>query len=462
MKAVPDQEAIKKSYARARTDISFFMREFLNFYPRVDQMKVVMAVKEGAKRICLVKGRRWGGTKLTSAIALTLCAQRPGTQCAVFAPGWDECENYMDMIRDHLERSRIQASIEEHQKFRIKFSNGSQILGRICSKTSQGKRGRGFDILVFTEAGFIADGELHIVRLSKLDHPDAIEILESSPNGMNHLFESYNDPDFISFKMPSKLNPLISKKEMKKERSKMTKIQAAQELDAEFIDDSTAPFPQSLIDEAVQTSKYDRWWTSKQEPGHYIAGLDLGRARDRSVLFIWKVGDKGHLQAVMCKVFNYDPDDPRFWAKIIEHTEYVSKEYGIQILNVDCTGLGDPIVKDMQLKFTEHNILTRVKGFNFTYASKNKWEGLLNQLSLKFERYKLHFPFHIDFIKQLKSIRFNSEKMLYENIGKSPDIVMAAALGAMAAPVISDFFYSKSNAMSENQSENKVAVSYGS
>ncbi len=162
-------------------------------------------------------------------------------------------------------------------------------------------------------------------------------------------------------------------------------------------------------------------------------------------MFIWKVEPKGNLQAVHIKEFSYNPDDPRFWSKIIDHSEYLSKDFNIRKLLVDCTGLGDKVVIDMKNQFSEHSINTTIEGFNFTYASKNKWEGLVNQLALKLERYRLHFPFHLEFVKQLKSIRFNSQKALFESIGKSPDIVMAAALGSMAAPQHSDFFYSKSN-----------------
>ena len=94
-----------------------------------------------------------------------------------------------------------------------KFSNGSVILGRVLSKTAQGKRGRGFDVVIFTEAAFIADDEMHVVRLSKLDNPNAIEILETSPNGLNHVWRAFNDKDFISFKRPTNMNPIVSKKE---------------------------------------------------------------------------------------------------------------------------------------------------------------------------------------------------------------------------------------------------------
>ena len=452
----------KESYNKALYNIPYFMREYLNFDPRSDQMPVIDAIKQGAKRILLCKGRRWGGSKLVSGIDLTICAQKPGTRCGVFGPGWDELDVFMEHVMLHIERSRIQASVTEMLKRSIRFSNGSAIIGKICSPTAHGKRGRGFDILTFTEAAFIMDTEMHVVRLGKLDNPNAIEIQESSPNGLNHFHTSFNDPDFVSFQFPSSLNPLISPVELKKERNKMTKLEAAQEIDAEFIDDSTAPFPQALIDHAVETSKLDKWWEHREKTGYYIAGLDLGRKRDKSILFIWKVERGGNLQGVLLKQFDYDKDDPRFWSKVIDGTEYLCKNFRVQILNVDCTGVGDKVTLDMQTQFADHNIDTRVNGFNFTYASKNKWEGLMNQFSLKFERYKVHFPFDIEFIKQLKLIRFNSKKALFESIGKSPDRVMAAALGALNVPAIGDFFYSKTNVSEKGPLlENKqTAVSY--
>ncbi len=453
-------------FQKAAKDKVYFMQHFLNFNPRPDQMPIITAWDEGAKRILLNKGRRWGGSKLTSAIALTAAAQNPGFKIGVFGPGEEELKVYFEHIDEHIAASTIEGSIDKDDKLLKKFSNGAFILGRVLSPMAKGKRGRGYDMIIFTEAAFIMDDEMHVVRLGKLDHPGAVELLESSPNGLNHFWRAFNDEDFLSFKLPTILNPLITKKDYDMERSKMTSLQAKQELDAEFIDDSTAPFPQALIDEAVKTSAIGTYWTACEDrTAVYVAGLDLGRKRDRSVMYIWKVLPKGGLQGVHQKTFTYNSEDPRFWSKVIDHSEYLSKDFRIQKLLVDCTGLGDKVVIDMKNQFAEHQINTIIEGFNFTYASKNKWEGLINQLSLKFERYLVHFHFYMEFTKQLKSIRFNSQKLLFESIGKTPDIVMAAALGALAAPVNSEFIYSKCNEKADvegpnNTEQRTIALSY--
>jgi len=460
------KDVVKKpiDFDRVKTDLRYGMQTLLNFSleDRPDQVPIVEVIQDGARKILLNKGRRWGGTYLTTAIALTLAAQRPGTKVGVYSPGWDTTEIYMDQIREHLDKSILGASIVENLKMKIKLSNGSSILGKVASKMAQGKRGRGFDVLVFTEAAFISDTEMHVIRLSKLDRKNAIEILESSPNGMNHFGKIFlNNQNYISFQLPTRLNPLIDPKDLEIERDMMTETQARQELDAEILDDSNSPFPQILIDEAVKTSKYERFWTQCESPGYYVAGLDLGRKRDKSVMVIIKIEDDGNLQIVHIKEFFYNAEDPRFWSKISDHAEYLCKHFKIQNMLVDCTGLGDKFVIDMKNDFYSHQINTRIEGFNFTYASKNKWEGLINQLALKFERYLIHFPFHLEFIKQLRSIRFHTQKALFEAIGKSPDIVMATALAVKAAPQHTKAtFHSRCNDKQTNLFKTSQAISY--
>ena len=245
----------------------------------------------------------------------------------------------------------------------------------------------------------------------------------------------------------------------------MTELQYKQEIMAEYVDDKYQPIPTALIEKAINNDL--KFLDAPEEKHLYVAGLDLGRKRDRSVLWILKVEQKGHVQLVYNKISMYNPDDPRFWSKVIDHTEYVCKDFKVNKLIVDCTGLGDKVVIDMKNQFNEHQSTTRVEGFNFTYASKNKWEGLINQLALKFERYLIHFPFHMELIKQLKSIRFNSQKALYEAIGNSPDQVMALALAVKAAPDFSTSFHTKANAPVPEmrvshriETQRKIAVSY--
>jgi len=459
------KRAAKPDMNKLKHDVIYGSDKLLNFKPREDQLPVYQAIQEGAKRILICKGRRWGGTAVSTSIILTILSQNPRTKVGMFAPGWDEAEVAMDWFREHLANSIIQSSITEELKFSLKFSNGSSIIARIASATARGKRGRGFDVLYFPEGAFIPDQELHVIRVSKLDRPGAIEIMESSPNGMNHFFKSFNNPKWVSFRFRSDQNPLIDKTELAEERDEMTDIQARQELDAEFIDDSTAPFPQILIDEALKTSAIEQFWTKREEDGFYVAGLDLGRKRDRSVMVIMRVDPKNHLQIVHIKEFTYNSEDPRFWTKIIDHSEYLSKEFRIQNLLVDATGLGDKVVIDMKNQFAQNEVNTRIEGINFTYALKNKWEGLINQFSLKFERYKIHFPMHVEFIKQLKSIRFHTEKAKFDSIGKSPDIVMAAALAVRAAPQdLNTSFYSKANRRKETdiseRPQKKLGVYY--
>ena len=71
-----------------------------------------------------------------------------------------------------------------------------------------------------------------------------------------------------------------------------------------------------------------------------------------------------------------------------------------------------------------------------------------------------------DDLKHFKKLTENHAVIMgrktFESIGKSPDCVMAAALGALNVPVISNFFYSKTNVAEKEQvpKDQQTMVSY--
>jgi hypothetical protein len=440
-------------WRRTKTDAVYFMEKTLGgFKPRKDQMPVVKYIENGAKRqgrkrLCLAKGRRWGGSKIISACVLWLCSIQSRSLWGIYAPGWDEVAVFKDHIKEHYEGKLFEGAIKKDQKEVLELTNGSRILFRVLSKTSQGKRGRGFDGIVFTEAAFISGSELHAVRPSGLDRPNGFEIHESSPNGRNHFFKTFSSKYFKSWQFPTILNPLVQKEEIEIEREHMTKAQAAQEFDADFLDDSQCPFPEILLDEAIKNNI--TWMTRREKTGMYIAGLDLGRRRDRSVLVIGKVEGK-RIRIVVIKEFLFNPDDPRFWHKVVKGTIFFLKEFGISTIHVDRTGVGDAPCLDLQNEINKKNIQCRLIGYDFG-TNSYKIEGLINMLVLRFERYQIYFPFHMEFVKQLRSVNFDAQKNRYFTEGKSPDMVMACALMVKGAPTYDADFYSKTISQEKTQ-----------
>lgn len=425
---------------KAKTDEVYFMEKILRLNLFSKQKKVVL---DESRRKLLRCGRRWAKSWLSAAHCIYL-ATKPNYKIGVFGPGWDEVSIFMDWIREHIYGTSVEGSVILNQKFLMVFSSRARIIGRVAAKSSKGKRGRGFNHLAVDEAAHIPDQDMAVLRPSTLDL-QATEWLTTTPSGHNHVYRAEESGEYKVFHYTTYDNPLIKKEDIDKERKLMSEIEFRQEIMAEYLDDSYQPIPHALIEKAINN---DLKFIDSPEEGHiYVAGLDLGRKRDRSVFIILDCLKNSQVRIVHIKEFNIDPKDPKFWIKVLDHAEFLCDHFQITKLLVDSTAIGDKPVLDLKLNFTEKGINTRIEGVNFSYAVKNKWEGMINQLCLKFERFQIHFPFHMELVKQLKSIRFDAKSRLFTNVGRSPDIVMALSLGLRALPSGQALFYSKGNRM---------------
>ena len=350
----------------------------------------------------------------------------------VYAPGWEEADIFMDIFRDAIYGTPLEKSIVLDNKFEIKLSNGAKLLCRIASKTSTGKRGRGFDLLYFTEAEYIADKEYAAIRPSRLIG-SAPEILASSPNGDENFCARAEDSGLYDVHVwKTKDSPLISNKELEMERQLCTEIEYRQEYDAERISGLGQAIPDKLIKKMYE-GKDIKLLDKGKDGKMYVAGVDLGRRRDKSTVYVLEV-DFPNCTIVYYKEFALNKNDPRFWVKILEHLIYLADVFHLQKMRVDQTGLGDMPVVELKRIISEKSIPCIIEGVDFSYAMKHKWEGLINQAILKFERYEIHGPLIKKLIVQLRSIRFNAQKKMYESRGASPDHAMGLflALGAVA------------------------------
>ena len=177
-----------------------------------------------------------------------------------------------------------------------------------------------------------------------------------------------------------------------------------------------------------------------KEDRFYVAGVDLGRRRDKSTVYILDV-DWPDVTIAYYKEFKIHKKDPRFWVKVIDHIVWLAeKAFPIHKMQLDQTGLGDMPVLEVRRKLAEKSVPCVVEGVDFTHSMKNKWDGLMNSAILKFERYEIHAPFIKTLVVQLKSIRFDTKTMTYKSVGPSPDHVMALFLAIRAAGRTKSYF----------------------
>lgn len=446
-----EKEKLFLDKERAKTDAAYFAERILNFKGFNYQEEIDWT----HPRILIRGARRTGKDTIVAHRRIIpfmfnwwcpvrkMFIKKP--KIGVYAPGWEEGDVFMEIMREAIEDSALKKSVVVNNKFEMEISNGAKILCRIASKTSTGKRGRGFDLMYGTEASFIADENMSVIRVTRLVG-SAPMILASSPNGDNHFKKAEDSGKFKSYHWKTSMNPMIDPEELAIERSLMTEIEAQQELDAEYISGVGQAIADKLIEKMYEGGLQMK---TKGEPGKiYVAGVDLGRRRDKSTIYVLEL-DWPEATIVYYREYEINKDDPRFWLKVLDHIKWAAENFRISRLKVDQTGLGDMPTMELKRVFTERGMSCIVEGVDFTYAMKHKWEGIINQGILKFERYEIHGPFIRRLVVQLKSIRFNADLKMYEVKGPSPDHVMALFLAMSCMQQQNNYFGVSSNRIEE-------------
>lgn len=175
-------------------------------------------------------------------------------------------------------------------------------------------------------------------------------------------------------------------------------------------DDSSALFKR--IDENIDASCLSEPIAGRQ----YVIGVDLARIRDFTVI---TVIDKHSWKLVYFERFNQID-----WNLQKAKIESVSRRYNNARLKMDATGLGDPIVNDLQrvgLSIEPITLNSRVK------------KEIIDNLVILFEQDKLKIPNQPDLIEELKIFTYTwndkTKNVKYTApSGKHDDCVLSLAL----------------------------------
>jgi len=157
-------------------------------------------------------------------------------------------------------------------------------------------------------------------------------------------------------------------------------------------------------------------------PGnHYVAGLDLGRQHDATVLHVFNAQDRtlvGH--------YRWDPGFA--WTQQREETLVISQEWGLERIVVDATGMGGDMYQEA---ISELGL--PVEPFNIDRSTR---EPLLTALQVALERETIHFPPVPSLLRELRNLQprrlATGGWRLEAGPGYHDDEVFAMALGLTA------------------------------
>jgi hypothetical protein len=350
-------------------------------------------------------GRRWGKTAfgIEQACRAALGKQRVGW----FAPSYKYASEAWNEIVARL--SPVIARKNEQEK-RLELKTGGVVeVWTLDSKDPA--RGRKYHKAIVDEAGIVSDLISlwqQAIRPTLVDYQgDALFL--GTPKGRRHgfitMFKWGDDPEmeeWKAFRAPTSDNPHIPKTELRAAQRELPPEVFAQEFEGIPMDDGVNPFGLEKIRAA---------FANEYKPGKVVVwGVDLARAVDYTVA----IGLDSARRAVEVHRWQGPWSDTR---------ERLMKLLGPIPAVVDATGVGDPIVADLQ----EAGLM--VTRYVFSQTSKR---DLMARLVTAFQLGELKLPSWEAWLKnELESFEFTytATGVRYEAPkGEHDDGVIALAL----------------------------------
>jgi len=244
-------------------------------------------------------------------------------------------------------------------------------------------------------------------------------IFISTPKGKNWLYDLYmlalnGEKNWQSWHYPTSINSYIPQEEIDQMKKDMSERLFRQEVLAEFLEDEAGVFQgiRSCIVGALQPPIIGRF---------YVMGVDLAKTEDFSVLVV--------MDALTREVVAFERFSEIQWTEQKLRIQRLAHQYNNALVVIDATGIGDPIVEDLQNANISLYYEGDKPGYKFTNDSKMR---LIEQLALSIEQRLITFPNIEVLVEELRQFTYqinSGGKIIYSAPeGKHDDCVIALAL----------------------------------
>ena len=282
--------------------------------------------------------------------------------------------------------------------------------------------GTGLTKIIVDEAAMVPQKAwTQSLRPTLIDHKGKA-IFISTPKGKNWFWELWmkgqqkEELDWKSWRFTTYDNEYLDKKEIEKVVKDMPEYEYRQEILAMFEETAEQIF-RNVLKQAVGEEK---------EPikGHrYQIGIDLGRKTSYSVI---SVVDEMVYPYETVKIDRFKTVD---WNLQVERVKSIWQKYPCLMARVDATGIGDPIIQDLENKGV------RVEPYIIKEVSKRQY---IDKLSILINDGRLIYPKNQDLINELDT--FGREigatgRVIYKPLGKfKEDCISSLALACWGLP----------------------------
>ena len=323
------------------------------------QLKVLSESKRFNVLEC---GRRFGKTHL--GIQLAVDRAIDGAEVGWFAPTY----RYLaDPFRDVQKSLQPAIAKMDRVERRVELVTGGSIDFWSLDSVDAG-RGRRYDRVIIDEAAIVRDlgpAWQETIRATLADKKGDAWFL-GTPKGRNFFHRCFEkgqigDGDWASWRLPTTTNPLIDDEEIESARKELPEAVFKQEFLGIPSDDGGNPFGLDAIERCIGQ-------VSTEEPIAY--GVDLAKSVDWTVVI--GLDSDGHVSKL-----------ERWQSNWADTTDRVESIVGDCATLIDSTGVGDPIVEDLQRR------KPRIEGFKFSSHSKQQ---ILEGLASAFSQQRIRIP----------------------------------------------------------------------
>ena len=242
--------------------------------------------------------------------------------------------------------------------------------------------------------------------------------------GKNHFYDTYlkgqskEFEDYSSYRFPSIANPHISHEFIEKKRREYgeNSIIFRTEYLAEFVEDQNAVFRWQDIQKNIANIELIE---RGEQNRSYAIGCDLAKYQDYTVIVILDVTEKPF------KLVNFQRFNRRPYAETILRIKDLYKRFNYAKVLIDSSGVGDPILEDLQ----------DIGAEGYVFTSKSKVQ-LIQRLQAAIENGEIQYPYIEELIKELQFFEYQLTRQgikMEARSGMHDDCVIALALAVYTA-----------------------------
>jgi hypothetical protein len=308
--------------------------------------------------IVMMAGRRFGKSLISQTISIETAVDKK--RVAYITPTYQLGKIFFKEIVDLLP---LEIYSKNESDLVITFITGGSIRF-FTGERLDNLRGLKFHLAVIDEASFIPnleDGWLNSIRPTLTDYKGKAIFL-STPKGKNYFFSLFSkaEPDWQSFKFTTYDNPYIDPNEIDDARKQLPEVVFEQEYMANPAENAANPFGSQYIRNCIHPV------TTMPIVAY---GIDLAKSVD------WTV------------IVGLDEDGNVAYFDRFQMDWHNTKQTILRLpkcpILVDSTGVGDPILEDLQREGV------MIQGLKFTSSSKQQ---LMEGLQAAIHQRKIGYP----------------------------------------------------------------------